>query len=357
MILSFLTTLLLATAPVERPKMVQVEDANMHVQGIAYDEARRCMYFSFTSRFIKTDLKGNVIGSVDRINGHIGDMVLNHEDGRVYASLECKNDEIGRGIANRLGAENYSRNASTFYVIAIDVDRIDRIGMSEEEAVTRYELADAREDYLAEVEHNGKTLEHRYCCSGIDGVTLAPAPGKKGGRMQLYVAYGIYSDVKRADNDYQVLLSFDLRKWKKNGGEVRADHKYFVRTGNTAYGVQNLAWDPYTGKMMMAVYKGKKENWPNYSFFVLDMGKKAVRTRLEGLDYDSTKHELLEPSFEGYMFKWGQTGLCPLGDGYYYISHNYRTPEKIEGCKAYLYRWCGSKEELFKVADQEEHGE
>lgn len=347
MILSIVLSLLMVTAPVERPKMIQVEDANMHVQGIAYDEARQCMYFSFTSRFIKTDLEGNVTGSIDRINGHIGDMVLNKEDGKVYASLECKNDEIGCGIASKLGAENYSRSASTFYVIAIDVDKIDHVGMREEEAVTRFELTDAREDYLAEIEHNGKRLEHRYCCSGIDGVTLAPAPGKKGGRMQLYVAYGIYSDIRRNDNDYQVLLNYDIRKWKKGGGEVKADHKYFVRTGNTSYGVQNLAWDPYTGKMMMAVYKGKKENWPNWSFFVLDISGKAVRKCLEGVDYDNTKHEVLEPSFKGYMFKWGATGLCPLGNGYYYISHNYRTPEKIEGCKACLYRWSGLEETPF----------
>ena len=35
-----------------------------HVQGIAVDKEKGYMYFSFTTTFVKTDMEGNVIGSV-----------------------------------------------------------------------------------------------------------------------------------------------------------------------------------------------------------------------------------------------------------------------------------------------------
>lgn len=41
------------------------------------------------------------------------------------------------------------------------------------------------------------------------------------------VAYGIYSNTERADNDHQVILSYDTRTWRR-------------------YGVQNLRYGPFT---------------------------------------------------------------------------------------------------------------
>ena len=69
------------------PDTVYVGVKDGHVQGIALDRAKGCMYFSFTSSFIKTDLQGNILGTINRIQGHLGAMTLG-PDGRVYASLE-----------------------------------------------------------------------------------------------------------------------------------------------------------------------------------------------------------------------------------------------------------------------------
>ena len=110
----------------ELPDSVYVAVMDGHVQGIALDKDKGCMYFSFTSSFIKTDLQGNILGTIGRIQGHLGAMTLG-PDGRVYASLECKDDAIGQGIAKRLGVENLSHEQSVFYVAIIDVDRIDRV--------------------------------------------------------------------------------------------------------------------------------------------------------------------------------------------------------------------------------------
>ena len=335
------------------PKTIYAEVRDGHVQGIALDGAKGYMYYSFTSSFIKTDLEGNVIGTINRIQGHLGAMTLG-PDGRVYASLECKDDVIGQGIANRLGVDKLSHEQSVFYIAVIDVDRIDRVGMDPEKdgVMTTVCIREACKDYA----------DHTYGCSGIDGVTFAPAIGKcSGKKLYLYVAYGIYGDNGRSDNDNQVLLCYDIKDWKRKyetpvvfgtvpeNGPEKPLHKYFVHTGNTTWGVQNLAWDRYTNRIFMAVYKGKKPEYPNYPLFCIDVKQRPVKAVPKGLD---EVHETLalsaaglydKPSgVYGYDFKWGSTGLCPLGDGQWYISENHKDKETgIQSCTARLYQWFG----------------
>ena len=341
------------------PPVIYAGVRDGHVQGIALDREKGFMYYSFTSSFIKTDLEGRVIGTISRIQGHLGAMTLG-PDGRVYASLECKDDVIGQGIAQRLGVENLSHEQSVFYIAVIDVDRIDREGMNPEKdgVMTTVCVREACKDYA----------DHTYGCSGIDGVTFAPRIGKCGGKkLYLYVAYGIYGDNGRSDNDNQVLLCYDVSDWKARyetpvvfgtvptNGPEKPLHKYFIYTGNTTWGVQNLAWDRHTNRIFMAVYKGKKPGYPNYPLFSLDVKQKPVKAVPKGLD---EKHETLklapeglldpETGIYGYEFKWGSTGLCPIGDGRWYISENNKDKETgIQSCTARLYRWTGAGNKPF----------
>jgi hypothetical protein len=55
--------------------------------------------------------------------------------------------------------------------------------------------------------------DHRYDCSGIDGVAFGPAFGHSDGKTYLTVAYGIYGNTRRGDNDHQVLLQYDIADW------------------------------------------------------------------------------------------------------------------------------------------------
>ena len=106
------------------------EQGPFHVQGIAVDLDRGYMYFSFTTTLLKTDMQGNLLGSVEGMTGHLGCMTLNPDDGRLYASIEYKHDAIGKGILNKLeGVRNDEQTG--FYVAVFDVDRIDRIGTPE----------------------------------------------------------------------------------------------------------------------------------------------------------------------------------------------------------------------------------
>ena len=185
-----------------------------HVQGIAYDEERNCMYMSFTTSLLKVDMQGRVLGSVEGLTGHLGCISLNPDDGRLYGSLEYKHDAIGQGITKGLGGVT-NDSKTGFYVAIFDVSRIDREHMKASEVMTTVYLAPAVRDYEAQITHQGRTVNHRHGCSGVDGLTLAPRWGKAEGRNMLYVAYGIYSENDRTDNDYQVLLCYDIDKWHK----------------------------------------------------------------------------------------------------------------------------------------------
>lgn len=309
-----------------------------HIQGIAVDRERKYMYCSFTTEFVKLDMEGNVIGSVKGFTGHLGCMAYCPEDGRVYASLEYKNDGIGKGILKHLGIEEEITNA--FYVAIFDVDKIDRPDMNAETdgVMTTVWLKEVVEDYLAVWEENGEKKEHRYGCSGIDGITFAPAFEGEG--MRMLVAYGVYGDVNRSDNDCQVLLSYEMKNLKPyetvltasnihTVGPASCDERYFVYTGNTTYGVQNMEYDPYTGDIFLCVYRGEKKEFPNYSMYVI-RGDQTPEVKeipgyygekLKTLDLKETGMQ--ENGIHGYEFLHGSTGMISLGDGTFYFSENY----------------------------------
>ena len=324
------------------PREVYVEGGKHHVQGIAYDPDASRMYFSFTDQFLVTDMKGNLLGSVRHIQGHLGAMVFDKESRRVYASLECKDDVIGKGLSD------FAKGRSMFYIAIIDVDKVTSIDMDSEdnEAFKIVCVREATKDY-----HSGF-----YGCSGIDGVTIAPKIGRKGGKNYLYVAYGIYGDNSRSDNDSQILLRYDMRDLDKYSGKVRFGDfysegpskpldKYFVFTGNTNWGVQNMTYDKHSGKMFLFVYKGSKEQFTNYDAFSFDLSRKPVKRGLIGVSYDTSRHVVIgswEDPVEGLFFKYGSTGVSPVGDGLFYFSANGKNPSTgKQYCRLGLYRWDG----------------
>lgn len=298
-----------------------------HIQGIATDRERRYMYYSFTTSFVKTDMQGNVIGSVVGLCGHLGCIAYNYDDGRVYGSLEFKHDAIGKGVLDIVnGGESREIDVEDgFYIVSFDVDKIDRIGMNADTDSIM------RAVYLSEVAKDYNAEGHRYGCSGIDGLTFAPIPGGNGEKY-LYVAYGIYLDVEREDNDRQVILRYDYREFDKFArplnqqnmhrcGPERPQSKYFLYTGNTRWGVQNLEYDSENSLMLVAVYQGEKKQFPNYPMFFVDM--KSPARLIDGEEYLQLAliGEVDEKTgIRGSNFPYGSTGVISLGDGYFYFS-------------------------------------
>lgn len=290
-----------------------------HVQGIALDREHGYMYISFTTLLVKCDLQGNMVGSVTGLLGHLGCLSFNPSDGRVYGSLEYKHDSIGKGILDRVGADVELEEG--FYIAIFDGDRIVRPEMDAQSdgVMKTVYLSEVYDDYSAHfTDSTGRELEHRYGCSGIDGLGFGPrfCSDQDPSERLLTVAYGIYGDVERTDNDNQVLLQYDISSWKKyeqplsegnmhHSGPQKPDGKYFVMTGNTTWGVQNLEFDPYTNCWFMAVYKGKKPQYRNWSHF------KVAR----------------DLTFEGFDFDYGSTGMISLEDGTFYVSQPDKTAE------------------------------
>ncbi|MBO5879946.1 MAG: hypothetical protein J6Q68_05285 [Clostridia bacterium] len=318
------------------PRSIKLGGMNTgHIQGIAVDRERKYMYYSFTTSFIKTDLDGNIVGSVINLVGHLGCIAYNYDDGKVYASLEYKSDVIGMGVRNIVknnSGEDFAVEDG-FFIAIFDVEKINGMNMDAEKdgIMKTVFLPEVIKDYTAE--------GHRYGCSGIDGITFAPAPAETNGKKYLYVAYGIYDDVERDDNDWQVILRYDFRDFDKyaasinqknthkNGPDSPLD-KYFVYTGNTRWGVQNLEYDEDTKLMLIAVYQGHKPAFPNYPMFAVDMSapceKSGDRTVLR---LASTTACDEKTGIYGIEFPYGSTGMISLGNGYFYFSRPFQTEE------------------------------
>lgn len=338
-----------------------------HIQGFCVDKQHQYVYYSFTTMLVKTDLKGNIIGTVKGLLGHLGCLAFNEADGRVYGSLEYKDDVIGKGILKMENSSLQFDNA--FYVAIFDGDRITRMDMDAEKdgIMTTVFLQTVLDDYLAKVNIGGKAYDHRLACSGIDGISFGPRFGKVDGKDYLTVAYGVYGDIDRTDNDYQVLLQYDISKWKKyesplsqnkmhNNGPKRPNGQYFVFTGNTNWGVQNLEYDKELKGWWLAVYTGKKPMYPNYPLFMADALSKPTKDILKGVSY--IKKGKVVPlkqmgkkdektAIYGWNFPLGSTGVCALGDGYYYFSDNFHNKEG-QGSVLRLYKYVGNEDFPFE---------
>ena len=300
-----------------------------HLQGIAVDEANGYIYYSFTTRLVKSDLRGNILGSVEGLVGHLGCIAFCPEDGCVYGSLEFKKDSIGAGILKSLGDGRGYEDG--FYIAVFDAAKITRTDMSAEAdgVMTAAFLPEVLADYAGQ-SADGK--DHRYGCSGIDGLCFAPKPGETGSPKKLWVAYGVYSDLLREDNDHQVLLCYDRETLRSFAAPLRQtemhrqgpdapEEKYFVFTGNTEYGVQNLEYLPAEGLLLMAVYPGHKPRYTNYEMFAADLRKPARTVPLKGLDetgaaltlWGADAPETDKPT--GWLSSNGQCGMHVMNDG------------------------------------------
>lgn len=307
-----------------------------HVQGIAVDVQGGYIYYSFTNLLAKYDFSGTLIGTLVGWTGHLGDLDFNPGDGKVYGSLE------------------YGKH-NAFYIAVIEANRIDRVGIE----ATRSDLF--RTVYLPEVAKD--FVAGRYGCSGIDGVGFGPAFGQTEGPRYLTVGYGVYSDTERRDNDHQVLLQYDVGDWNKyvqpliesalhHSGPATARGKYFVRTGNTTWGVQNLSYDETLRRWFMGVYKGKKPSFPNYLLFAVDARTQPKLSTLVGV---GEQGQLLELANDGLkdaatgVRGWHQkadVGFQPVGNGLFYLSVS-SGGKGSQTADLTLMRWTGDANQPF----------
>ncbi|MFT9090150.1 MAG: hypothetical protein ABF479_03960 [Gluconacetobacter sp.] len=335
-----------------------------HVQGIAVDVKGGYIYYSFTNLLARYDFSGRLVGTLVGWDGHLGDLDFNPADGKVYGSLEYKDKRA-------------------FYIAVIAVSRIDRVGIDAGKSgiLGAVYLPEVAKDYSAGLDRgpSGRVPEpdafpaHRYGCSGIDGVAFGPEFGHEAGPRYLTVAYGIYGDTRRDDNDHQVLVQYDVTHWSRynrpvadalsrHDGPAAVRGKYFVRTGNTRYGVQNLAYDPFLRRWFLGVYQGSKPAFPNYRLFAVDAAATPGLTDLVGVPGPGgkgwEKGWVLPLASDGLVDDatgirgWAQkadVGFQPIGGGLYYLVRN--SGEKgRQTADLTLMRWTGEAARPFEPA-------
>jgi len=338
-----------------------------HVQGVAVDLAGGFIYYSFTTLLAKYDFKGNLVGTIGGFTGHLGDLDFNPADGRVYGSLEYKADQA-------------------FYIAVIEGAGLNRVGLdaAASELFRTVYLPEVAADYAADLDGDGRfdgnvgrTADHRYGCSGIDGVSFGPAFGRTDGPRLLTVAYGIYANPAREDNDHQVLLQYDIADWARlarplteaephRSGPAEPHGKYFVRTGNTTYGVQNLAYDPTLERWLLGVYRGTKPAFPNYLLYAVEARTPPLRGDLigvpgpegpgfaQGLLLALAEDGLADPAtgVRGWNQK-ADVGLQPVGEGLAYLATNAAVAGK-QTADLTLVRWTGGPADPFVPVTAEE---
>ena len=348
--------------------------ASGHVQGVAVDVRGGYIYYSFTNLLAKYDFSGKLVGTLIGWTGHLGDLDFNPADGKVYGSLEYKEDKA-------------------FYIAVIDVARLDRVGVeaSKTEIFRTVYLPEVVKDYGADLNGDGvfdgddgkfkgdvvASPDHRYDCSGIDGVSFGPAFGQTGGKRYLTVAYGVYGNTTRTDNDHQVLLQYDIADWGRyasplteaaphHKGPAAPSGKVFVRTGNTRYGVQNLSYDETQRRWFMGVYLGQKPTFPNYGLFAVEARDKPVLSDLVGVPGLGGKgweqgmslplaDDGLKDAATGVR-GWNQkadVGSQPVGHGLFYLSVNAKVDGK-QTADLTLMRWTGDARKPFVPATAED---
>lgn len=324
-----------------------------HCQGMAIDQDKGFIYYSYTNTFVKCDFEGNAVGSITGIEGHLGDICYNEKDGKVYASLNPKGKKA-------------------LYIAIIDVDNLNEMGVDAVKGglIRTVHLTHVWKDFKAKVKNEGKTYSRRYGVSGTDAVCFGPS-FETGKGHYLTISCGTTPQVERTDNDYQVLVQYDVTGWwNKYGQPLRYDKmhhigpedmhgKFFVYTGNTYYGVQTMTYFDELNLWFLNVYSTRKDNFPKYNLFIVDADIKPKEKALKGQEKKDVQKVLTlykDGSYDektkiyGWRISDGAKGMEYLFNGLFYIIHPYKTWYGKQTGVAYLYVWNPSASTPFAIA-------
>lgn len=331
-----------------------------HCQGIAIDTDKGYVYYSYTTILVKCDLEGNIVGTVTGFTGHLGDIAFNKKDRKLYCGY-------------------YAEGRKGFYTVIFNADKITKKNMkaTDKNIVRTVHLQEVWKDYYTDLNDDGKisggvsSPDHRFGCSGIDGIEFGPSFSDPSKKNLLTVAYGIYGNTKRKDNNYQVLLQYDVTDWWKTyakpfsktefhkSGPEKCSGKYFVYTGNTSYGVQTISYFDEMNIWLLNCYKGSKSSYQNFSLFAVDADVKPEIQLLKGQptptlgyvlslyqdgEYDK-KHDIY-----GWNTSYGQKGMTYVGDGLFYIVHPYKSWFGTQTAICYLHIWDPENGSPFSLA-------
>ncbi|MCQ2399713.1 MAG: hypothetical protein MJ072_04315, partial [Clostridia bacterium] len=189
---------------------------------------------------------------------------------------------------------------------------------------------------------DGKNYKYGVC--GLDGCGIGPKFGETDGKQYITIATDTQNDVTRTDNDYAILLQFDIEEINKvaipldfqnpHTVSVKPAGRYFFYTGNMDYGIQVIEYDEYTKKWFFICYPSSKPNFPKAYTFTVNAEDKPVWQKVKGqlfdeeayhlvYDKDATLHTATGITY--WTFWQANTGFISLGDGTYLVSNSQST--------------------------------
>ena len=289
-------------------KELTFRSGQYHVQGLAFDPRSQCVFLSTTTAIVKMSLDGSVLGSVVGFHGHIGAVTLDTLHRRLYASLEDLDDALCTNMARYANRQPVSREQIVMSIVEVDIDKVNAKNMPFREVAVLHPLHEPLSDYRTEVNMDGKSYEGRFSCKGIDALAIGPAIGNASDEARyLYVACISDNDTLRADSEYNRLLCYRLDDFS------HSVHQYFIRTGLTSYGIQNMEWDSFRQCLHLFVYPGQKSSNPNYSQFSIDVTQPSYYAPLQGVSYFTEPVEQLKVASASH-FAAGAQGICQFDE-------------------------------------------
>lgn len=268
-------------------KFISVLNQNYHLQGFSCDDEKRYMYWSFTDSLVKTNIEGTMISQVHINNGHLGD--VDYYDGKIYASY----------LGNALPGKAWD-DWSSFYLYvfdASDLRLIDKIRLVECEKYK--EIA-------------GQENDKRGFCA-VDGVAIGR--DLESGERKIYVACALVTDERYSN---QIILQLNL--------DGNYEKEFYINTGNTVYGIQNLDFDEETCHFWFTTYGSEKPFQSKNTLFKIDRDLKTILAQ-----YPYSTPYGFACLGEGKYFASAQSGVNGRRSGTAYLcDENIFTSQKTE---------------------------
>ena len=218
-------------------KSISVLNQNCHLQGFSTDNEKKYIYWSFTDSLVKTNIAGTMISQVHIGNGHLGD--VDYYNGKIYVSF------LGDALPGKAWDD-----WTSFYIYvfdATDLKLIDKIRLSECEKYK--EIAGQENDTRG--------------FSGVDGVAIGRDP--ESGERKIHIACALITDERYAN---QIILQLSL--------DGNYEKEFYINTGNTVYGIQNLDYDEEAGHFWFTTYGSSKPFQAKNTLFKIDSDLKTI---------------------------------------------------------------------------------
>ena len=302
-----------------------------HVQGITKDDDNNYMYYSFTDRLVKVNMKtGQMVASVKLFeNAHLGDLA--YYEGKVYGSLD-------RAFYGSGPVDN------KYNIAVFDTENMIEIDMDYKNVMKTMSIHDVNDN-------QGDVFEP----TSFDGIAFGPKPGSTDVKVYMMLSAALGN----SDRTHQTMVAFDpdtfVPSEVTNGSTLSTTGPevadiFYVNLGELseqgAYEAQVLEYNADQNEYWLCCYPQFKAG----NLFVVDGNTvNKTNTTLGGTTQEVNVLSLKQIGTQSAEDSsvWGITkyypytaqGLISLGNDYFYIENSVNPGGTINHGRAKLYKF------------------